>query len=171
MGQKSMDHAEVYACVKELARASGIPVKKEQLPSISLHGYYSPSENAITINSNLEDTKAAVTLCHEYAHGLLHRTSTQSEAQSLALMLRARYGLPQDDSEIGYMKTYLERANNDKNFSLDTSLERLQKQLKFVDERISLIAEHRQTEFAQTRAQAREPGKGKQGSENFRGGL
>lgn len=177
MGQKSMDHAEVYACVKELARASGIPVKKEQLPSISLHGYYSPSENAITINSNLEDTKAAVTLCHEYAHGLLHRTSTQSEAicefeaQSLALMLMARYGLPQDDSEIGYMKTYLERANNDKNFSLDTSLERLQKQLKFVDERISLIAEHRQTEFAQTRAQAREPGKGKQVSENFRVGL
>lgn len=169
--------AEVYACVKELARASGIPVKKEQLPSISLHGYYSPSENAITINSNLEDTKAAVTLCHEYAHGLLHRTSTQSEAicefeaQSLALMLMARYGLPQDDSEIGYMKTYLERANNDKNFSLDTSLERLQKQLKFVDERISLIAEHRQTEFAQTRAQAREPGKGKQVSENFRVGL
>lgn len=168
-----MDHAEVYACVKELARASGIPVKKEQLPSISLHGYYSPSENAITINSNLEDTKAAVTLCHEYAHGLLHRTSTQSEAicefeaQSLALMLMARYGLPQDDSEIGYMKTYLERANNDKNFSLDTSLERLQKQLKFVDERISLIAEHRQTEFAQTRAQAREPGKGKQVSEIF----
>lgn len=154
-----------------------IPVKKEQLPSISLHGYYSPSENAITINSNLEDTKAAVTLCHEYAHGLLHRTSTQSEAicefeaQSLALMLMARYGLPQDDSEIGYMKTYLERANNDKNFSLDTSLERLQKQLKFVDERISLIAEHRQTEFAQTRAQAREPGKGKQVSENFRVGL
>ena len=177
MGQKSMDHAEVYACVKELARASGIPVKKEQLPSISLHGYYSPSENAITINSNLEDTKAAVTLCHEYAHGLLHRTSTQSEAicefeaQSLALMLMARYGLPQDDSEIGYMKTYLERANNDKNFSLDTSLERLQKQLKFVDERISLIAEHRQTEFAQTRAQAREPGKGKQVSESFRVGL
>lgn len=170
-------NAEVYACVKELARASGIPVKKEQLPSISLHGYYSPSENAITINSNLEDTKAAVTLCHEYAHGLLHRTSTQSEAicefeaQSLALMLMARYGLPQDDSEIGYMKTYLERANNDKNFSLDTSLERLQKQLKFVDERISLIAEHRQTEFAQTRAQAREPGKGKQVSENFRVGL
>lgn len=117
------------------------------------------------------------TLCHEYAHGLLHRTSTQSEAicefeaQSLALMLMARYGLPQDDSEIGYMKTYLERANNDKNFSLDTSLERLQKQLKFVDERISLIAEHRQTEFAQTRAQAREPGKGKQVSENFRVGL
>lgn len=69
------------------------------------------------------------------------------------------------------MKTYLERANNDKNFSLDTSLERLQKQLKFVDERISLIAEHRQTEFAQTRAQAREPGKGKQVSENFRVGL
>ena len=60
MGQKSMDHAEVYACVKELARASGIPVKKEQLPGISLHGYYSPSENAITINSNLEDTKACL---------------------------------------------------------------------------------------------------------------
>lgn len=175
--QTTLFFVSVYACVKELARASGIPVKKEQLPSISLHGYYSPSENAITINSNLEDTKAAVTLCHEYAHGLLHRTSTQSEAicefeaQSLALMLMARYGLPQDDSEIGYMKTYLERANNDKNFSLDTSLERLQKQLKFVDERISLIAEHRQTEFAQTRAQAREPGKGKQVSENFRVGL
>ena len=85
-------------------------------------------------------------------------------------MLMARYGLPQDDSEIGYMKTYLERANNDKNFSLDTSLERLQKQLKFVDERISLIAEHRQTEFAQTRAQAREPGKGKQ-VRKFSGGA
>lgn len=174
MGQKSMDHAEVYACVKELAQASGIAVKEEQLPSISLHGYYSPSENAITINSNLEDTKAAITLCHEYAHGLLHRTSTQPEAvcefeaQSLALMMMARYGLPREDSEIGYMKTYLERANDEKDFSLDTSLERLQKQMKFVDERINLIAEQRQMEFVQTRTQPREPGKGEQVSENFR---
>ena len=134
-------------------------------------------ERASGTHSHSVQYEVEPTLCHEYAHGLLHRTSTQSEAicefeaQSLALMLMARYGLPQDDSEIGYMKTYLERAINDKNFSLDTSLERLQKQLKFVDERISLIAEHRQTEFAQTRAQAREPGKGKQVSENFRVGL
>lgn len=144
MGYKSSQHAELFENMKQLSEMSGVPVKLKELDSISLGGYYDPNENTITINSRFDDSQRLNVMCHEYAHALLHRTSTQSkevkefEAQCLANMLQKRFGLELSAGEVAYMADYSRKAEKNEKFNLDDSLDRVQKQLRYINKRVEL---------------------------------
>lgn len=145
-GHADVAHRALYDAVKQLAELEGIPVSTTDMKSISLNGYYVPADNTIFINNNLNETKAAATLCHEYAHALLHNTSAEEvphavrefEAQSLAVVLMSSYGLRLDENETAYMVDYLNDAQKE-SFDFNTSVQRVSKQMRHVEERLSDI--------------------------------
>ena len=152
-GYNSEQHAALFERMKELSELSGVPVEIKDLASISLNGFYSPQQNTITLNHLLQDSERLDTMCHEYAHALLHRTTTQSpavaefEAQCLANMLESRFGLPTSENNKEYMVKNLEEAQKDPKFKLDVSLARVQKQLRYIDKRIDIPQQEEELEL------------------------
>lgn len=152
-GYNSEQYAALFERMKELSELSGVPVEIKDLASISLNGFYSPQQNTITLNHSLQDSERLDTMCHEYAHALLHRTTTQSpavaefEAQCLANMLEGRFGLPTSENNKEYMVRNLEEAQKDPKFKLDVSLARVQKQLRHIDKRIEIPHQEEELEL------------------------
>lgn len=144
MGYESSQHADLFENMKQLSEMSGVPVTVRELPSISLGGYFDLQANTITINSRFNDSERLNTMCHEYAHALLHRTSTQIkevmefEAQCLANVLMQKFGLEPSEGDVRYMANYCEKATETGKFKLDESLDRVQKQLRYINKRIEL---------------------------------
>ena len=79
-------------------------------------GYYSPKEDKIVINKDLEDLQIAKTLIHEYAHSILHKQTDKNqsqreiEAESLTFVLCDHFGLDTSEYSFGYIASY---ANKD----------------------------------------------------------
>ncbi len=79
-------------------------------------GYYSPLEDKIVINQELEDLHIAKTLIHEYAHSILHKQTDKDmsqrevEAESLAFVICNHFGLDTSEYSFGYIASY---ANQD----------------------------------------------------------
>lgn len=109
-GTENADRAAVYECVKEYAQLTGFTVTEDDITSISLGGYYNPSDDTIHINNTLKDDKKLSVLCHELAHGMLHKTSDKPtavkefEAESFAAMLQSKLGFLPDESNKEYIK-------------------------------------------------------------------
>ncbi|MEG0305482.1 MAG: ImmA/IrrE family metallo-endopeptidase [Oscillospiraceae bacterium] len=145
-GHSSVQHKELFEAVKQVAELEGIAVTVEDLRSIALSGYYNPADNTIHINSVENDTKSVGTLCHEYAHALLHNTSSENipaeiqefEAESLALVLLSSYDLPQDDIDVGYMAKYLDAAKEMSDFSMEKSVQRISKAMNHIETRLQM---------------------------------
>ena len=137
MGYPNLDYQQRYECVKEYAKRSGFTVTEEDLSSISLCGYYSKTDDSIHINSLLEDTRRLDVLCHELAHGVLHKTSTQPveikefEAECFAAMLQRKMGLPIGDDSKRYIKQYYNMLKPGK-FDMSATLNRLSKTFNHV---------------------------------------
>ncbi|MGP1544318.1 MAG: PBECR4 domain-containing protein [Candidatus Fimenecus sp.] len=109
-GTENSDRAAVYECVKEYAQLTGFTVTEDDITSISLGGYYQPSDDTIHINNTLKDDKKLSVLCHELAHGMLHKTSDKPtavkefEAESFSAMLQSKLGFLPDESNKEYIK-------------------------------------------------------------------
>lgn len=92
----------------------------EQENDVSLQngakGYYSPVEDKIVVNSNLDTIQKAKTLVHEYAHSILHKQTDKSreqkeiEAESLAFVICNHFNIDTSDYSFGYIASY---ANED----------------------------------------------------------
>lgn len=92
----------------------------EQKNDVSLQngakGYYSPVEDKIVVNSNLDTIQKAKTLVHEYAHSILHKQTDKSreqkeiEAESLAFVICNHFNIDTSDYSFGYIASY---ANQD----------------------------------------------------------
>ena len=84
------------------------------------------------------------TLNHEFAHGLLHLASDlpsaveEFEAESVALIMQQRLGLPVEDLTVRYVKNALREAGNLPEFSMEESLGRIVKQANYVCDRLEL---------------------------------
>ena len=81
--------------------------------SVDLKGFYEPIKNNITINSELLDTSKLSTLTHEFAHALLHNTTSlgnasvmEFEAECLSIMTHLKLGLDVDNESQGYISTH-----------------------------------------------------------------
>ena len=144
-GQASPAHAALYDAAKKVAELEGIHVAREDLASISLGGYFSPTENAIRINQLEQDSHAAVIMLHEYSHALLHNTSIpdiptavkEFEAQGTAVMLLQHYGFSVDAQDQKYLVDYLTKSiNENPDFKIEKSLTRMSKQFAHARERI-----------------------------------
>lgn len=166
MGHPDIEQKQLYECVKEYAKISGFSVTEEDLSSISLHGYYSKTDDSIHINSLLEDSKRLETMCHELAHGILHKTSTQPveisefEAECFASMLKRKMGFPVSEESKRYISQYYNKIGekNIGKFDMNKTLDRLSKAFnhttKGIDETISNMGFAQEKELAHTLAQA-----------------
>lgn len=119
-----------------------IIVSEEPLPSGEF-GYCSYNKQ-IVISDSLGDTQKLATLNHEFAHGLLHLASDlpsaveEFEAESVALIMQQRLGLPVEDLTVRYVKNALREAGNLPEFSMEESLGRIVKQANYVCDRLEL---------------------------------
>lgn len=167
MGHPDMEQQQLYECVKQYAKESGFTVTEEDLSSISLHGYYNPQDDSIHINSLLEDSGRLETMCHELAHGVLHKTSTQPteikelEAESFSAMLKRKMGFPVSEESKRYIKQYATKCNSLANakFDMSKTLDRLSKTFnhvtKGIEETISNMGFKPEREIAQNLSQAK----------------
>lgn len=167
MGHPDMEQQQLYECVKQYAKESGFTVTEEDLSSISLHGYYNPQDDSIHINSLLEDSGRLETMCHELAHGVLHKTSTQPteikelEAESFSAMLKRKMGFPVSEESKRYIKQYAIKCNSLANakFDMSKTLDRLSKTFnhvtKGIEETISNMGFKPEREIAQNLSQAK----------------
>ena len=166
MGHPDMEQQQLYECVKEYAKECGFTVQERDLSSISLHGYYDLGDNSIHINSLLEDSERLRTMCHELAHGVLHKTSTQPveikefEAECFSAMLKRKMGFPVSEESKRYIKQYYNKSNYIKNgkFDMSKTLNRLSKTFnhitKGIDNTISNMGFSQDRELAHTLSQA-----------------
>lgn len=167
MGHPDMEQQQLYECIKQYAKESGFTVTEEDLSSISLHGYYNPQDDSIHINSLLEDSGRLETMCHELAHGVLHKTSTQPteikelEAESFSAMLKRKMGFPVSEESKRYIKQYAIKCNSLTNakFDMSKTLDRLSKTFnhvtKGIEETISNMGFKPEREIAQNLSQAK----------------
>lgn len=167
MGHPDLEQQQLYECIKQYAKESGFTVTEEDLSSISLHGYYNPQDDSIHINSLLEDSGRLETMCHELAHGVLHKTSTQPteikelEAESFSAMLKRKMGFPVSEESKRYIKQYATKCNSLANakFDMSKTLDRLSKTFnhvtKGIEETISNMGFKPEREIAQNLSQAK----------------
>lgn len=140
MGVPDIEKAQLYECIAEYAKDCGFSVAEEDMSSISLNGYYKPSDDSIHINSLLQDSKKLETMAHELAHGVLHKTTTQPteiaefEAESFGTMLQRKLGIPVSEDSKRYIKNYLDKSNSltKAKFDMSDTLNRLSKAFKHV---------------------------------------
>lgn len=108
---------EVLAFIDSVKAICTIPIdyhspEKDPILASGAKGYYSPSEDKIVLNMNLEDMQTAKTLIHEYAHSLLHkktdkdREQREIEAESLAFVLCDHFGIDTSEYSFGYIASY-----------------------------------------------------------------
>lgn len=140
MGVPDIEKAQLYECIAEYAKDCGFSVAEEDMSSISLNGYYKPSDDSIHINSLLQDSKKLETMAHELAHGVLHKTTTQPteiaefEAESFGIMLQRKLGIPVSEDSKRYIKNYFDKSNSltKAKFDMSDTLNRLSKAFKHV---------------------------------------
>ena len=112
---------ECMAIIQSIQSVCKIPIEfKIETEDLNLmtgaKGYYSPKNDKIVINKDLEDLQTAKTLIHEYAHSLLHKQTNKDqsqreiEAESLAFVLCDHFGLDTSEYSFGYIASY---ANKD----------------------------------------------------------
>lgn len=144
MGHPDMEQNQLYECVKQYAKECGFTVTEEDLSSISLHGYYSKTDDSIHINSLLEDSKRLETICHELAHGVLHKTTTQPveisefEAECFGTMLKRKMGFPVSEESKRYINQYFTKSKllENSKFDIDKTLNRLSKTFNHISKGI-----------------------------------
>lgn len=78
-------------------------------------GYFSPSENKIVVDQDLDDIQKAKTLVHEYAHSRLHkdtdkpRDQMEIEAESTAFVLCNHFSIDTSDYSFGYVASFADK--------------------------------------------------------------
>lgn len=101
MGKKSMKHRAVTNGLIEFAEQEiHCTVSTENLESIALLGFYTPSKHNITLNERMEDTVRLSTMSHELGHALEHWSmpdmsvaQKEFEGDAISIMLQQRYGI------------------------------------------------------------------------------
>lgn len=101
MGKKSMKHRAVTNGLIEFAEQEiYCTVSTENLESIALLGFYTPSKHSITLNQRMEDTVRLSTMSHELGHALEHWSMPDTsvaqkefEGDAISIMLQQRYGI------------------------------------------------------------------------------
>lgn len=108
---------EILAFIDSVKDICTIPIdyhspEKNLTLATGVKGYYSPAEDKIVLNMELEDMQQAKTLIHEYAHSILHKKTDKDpdqreiEAESLAFVLCDHFGIDTSEYSFGYIAGY-----------------------------------------------------------------
>ena len=129
MGYSSDQHKA--QSIKQYAEQKGIPVKEEDLKSISLRGAFYPDENVIRISDKLNDTERLSTLTHELGHALMHNNREafelpepvrELEADAVSIMLQQYFGISLTDSRKRHFSENYRACAALKDFKLEDAL-------------------------------------------------
>ena len=107
----------LYANLLDIAKAEGIAVRENAADLGTAHGCYYPARHAIDLAAGLSDDHKAKTLCHEFAHALLHRQTgkpraeQEAEAEGTAFVVSAWVGLDTSAYSFGYVADWAGRKD------------------------------------------------------------
>lgn len=97
----------VKGLVKFCEQEMDCPVRIEDVKSIGLRGFYTPSTHEITLNNLLEDSERLSTLSHEMGHAMVHQdpiarmkseAMREFEADALSIMLQSHFNVELTES-------------------------------------------------------------------------
>ena len=118
--------------INALILVSPVPVSFEDVKQAN--GYYHPLEKRICIRSNLPQAQTVKTLIHEITHAVLHSADTSAdhesrqrreiEAESVAYIVSARFGIDASSYSFGYIASWAENRSTE---LLKESLDTIQK--------------------------------------------
>lgn len=117
MGYPSEKHMALCEAVRSYSEEKlHIPIRIEDVASISLRGYYNPETEEITISDRLRDTERLSTITHELGHALARhrRNSGKSSAQieyegdCISIMLQEHMGVAITDSRKRHLSDHYE---------------------------------------------------------------
>ena len=118
--------------INALLLVSPVPVSFEDVKHAN--GYYHPLEKRICIRTDLPQAQTVKTLIHEITHAMLHSTDTSAdhgsrqrreiEAESVAYIVSARFGIDTSSYSFGYIASWAEDRSTE---LLKTSLDTIQK--------------------------------------------
>ncbi len=105
--------------IKALTMVSPVPVSFAE--DLSGNGCFIPSENRIRIRSGLPEAQTVKTLIHEITHAMLHRNDLSGnaadrsrreiEAESVAYIVCARFGIDASSYSFGYIASWSEERD------------------------------------------------------------
>ena len=124
---------EYDTLIQSIMDAAPCPVTFKEF-SGAANGYYSPSDNTITVRSSLSESMRIKTLLHEIAHAHLdnpanHQDDTPKDArnvkeiraESIAFMVSSMIGISTDDYSFPYIASW-EMDNNTKQLNAEMQL-------------------------------------------------
>lgn len=131
-----------FQCMMDIVDAHGIDFEVKDLSSISLKGYYQPSDDKIVLNGSLNNANRLKTLTHEFAHALLHKNSrnipkaqAEFEAESAAYMTLRQIGADLGDYQFDYIGQYFSQFIILKDADIECSLKRISNTANYISEK------------------------------------
>lgn len=112
-----LDYANLYRAMMTIAKANNVSVRFEEMQG-EVKGYYNPAEHQIVLRSNdMNKSQLIKTFLHETAHSELHhanspqqeqltRSTAELQAESVAYVVSAYYGLDTSDYSFGYLASW-----------------------------------------------------------------
>ncbi|MDE6728740.1 MAG: ssDNA-binding domain-containing protein [Oscillospiraceae bacterium] len=99
-----------------LRDVSPVPIKFEEINRSDSHGFYSPSDNSITVKEGMSQAQTVKTAIHEIAHAMLHdpdnanekkdRRTKEVEAESVAYTVCQHFGIDSSDYSFAYVASW-----------------------------------------------------------------
>ena len=124
---------EYDTLIQSIMDAAPCPVTFKEFAGAA-NGYYTPSNNSITVRSSLSEAMRIKTLLHEIAHSHLdnpanHQDNTPKDtrnvkeirAESIAFMVSSMIGIQTDDYSFPYIASW-EMENNTKQLNTEMQL-------------------------------------------------
>ncbi|MGT2935617.1 PBECR4 domain-containing protein [Streptococcus castoreus] len=112
-----LDYANLYRAMMSIAKANNVSVRFEEMQG-EAKGYYNPTEHQIVLRSNdMNKSQLIKTFLHETAHSELHhannpqkeqltRSTAELQAESVAYVVSAYYGLDTSGYSFGYLASW-----------------------------------------------------------------
>lgn len=112
-----LDYANLYRSLMAIAKANDVSVRFEEMVG-ETKGYYNPTEHQIVLRSNdVNKSQLIKTFLHETAHSELHhankpqerqltRSTAELQAESVAYVVSAYYGLDTSGYSFGYLASW-----------------------------------------------------------------
>ena len=128
-----------YETIKEAIRKTApVPIKFERLPE-NKDGFFSPSEQSISIREGMSEPQTLCAMVHEIAHSILHNPETSDEkkthskeeveAESVAYAVCKYFGIDTDENSFGYLASW----------SKDKDVKELRESLDIINETSAVL--------------------------------
>ncbi|MGV3293860.1 PBECR4 domain-containing protein [Streptococcus pluranimalium] len=157
-----LDYANLYRALMAVAKENNVSVRFEEMQG-EAKGYYNPTEHQIVLRSNdMNKSQLIKTFLHETAHSELHhsnnpqqdqltRSTAELQAESVAYVVSAYYGLDTSSYSFGYLASWSDDKETlaDLEAQLDIVQQEAKSLLVRVDQQLEQLrlAQEKQTKY------------------------